>query len=641
MRALVETSKKTRQDTSAGASSLERSPAPNRGDGRVADTDHTPGGPGHDFGRVAAHPRYALATGPDRVVQRTCKACDEEEEGEVRRTSAPDAGRTPSDGGIVNEALQRDIGLSRSEAQPLPSFLRSGFERRFGARFHDVRVVTGPTAAHLNDSLQARAFTIGNHIWFGRGEYRPRDPSGQRLVAHELAHTLQQRAGPPTPSAALKLGSRSDPAEAEADRVADAVMSGRKAPPVVSHRPPALRLEPRRPRPCAVTRGSEDNQLRVRCGSERYRVTFSLHSRREPETRVDVTPGIDFSNVFFDLEICRGGTRVRVRPSVNLTGALRDMVPNLVRGDPLLEGVTVDPELEVEITISESVSGTIRGGPIIDPRTGDVIGGGVTLEVPLGRPERVDCTRERRFLRLRCERLTTVPGRRARPAVTDQQRRHVFFLFPYAQAGPVREVRLGVENETPALVADPEPRLQELAARGFRVKSVRGFASPEGPRQPRRPGGFQGNVELARERGEAARTWLETHCAQCDASSIPAEGRGELHSPGTTPETEGRRLTRHVTPEFLGEPQEPGGPLRAGDPLRPATEQERAALAGSAPAQQRARIFPLLRRAHVIMERTVVVEPARPAVPAREEAGVVACPAVVRNAVRNFLGLGL
>lgn len=68
------------------------------------------------------------------------------------------------------------------------------FEECFGRDFSDVRVHTGQQASDLARSLRARAYTVGSDVVFGDGEYRPREPDGRRLLAHELAHVLQQRA---------------------------------------------------------------------------------------------------------------------------------------------------------------------------------------------------------------------------------------------------------------------------------------------------------------------------------------------------------------------------------------------------------------------------------------------------------------
>src|SRR3954451_11440659 len=84
--------------------------------------------------------------------------------------------------------------LARREAAPLGSEDRRFMEARFGADFGDVRVHTGPAAAALCRALDARAFTLGRDVVFGAGQYAPARPAGRRLLAHELAHVLQQRA---------------------------------------------------------------------------------------------------------------------------------------------------------------------------------------------------------------------------------------------------------------------------------------------------------------------------------------------------------------------------------------------------------------------------------------------------------------
>jgi hypothetical protein len=78
---------------------------------------------------------------------------------------------------------------------PLGEHVRSPLEAAFGASFDEVRVHTDPAADALSRSLAARAFTHGNDIFFRAGEFAPSNSGGRRLLAHELAHTLQQRAG--------------------------------------------------------------------------------------------------------------------------------------------------------------------------------------------------------------------------------------------------------------------------------------------------------------------------------------------------------------------------------------------------------------------------------------------------------------
>jgi len=85
--------------------------------------------------------------------------------------------------------------LSPSQGESLDGKQRKQMEARFQTDFGGVRVHNGHEAAELNEQLQARAFTVGQDIYFGRGEYRPDTPQGGGLLAHELAHTIQQRSG--------------------------------------------------------------------------------------------------------------------------------------------------------------------------------------------------------------------------------------------------------------------------------------------------------------------------------------------------------------------------------------------------------------------------------------------------------------
>ena len=68
----------------------------------------------------------------------------------------------------------------------------SFMQRRFGADFSDVRLHTDASAARMSQEFDAQAFTIGRDVYFGTGQYAPYSDRGRRLLAHELAHTIQQ-----------------------------------------------------------------------------------------------------------------------------------------------------------------------------------------------------------------------------------------------------------------------------------------------------------------------------------------------------------------------------------------------------------------------------------------------------------------
>jgi len=106
------------------------------------------------------------------------------------------------------------------EGRPLDSSARSRMERAFGTRFAAVRLHTGAAAARLARRFHARAFAIGPHVAFDRGEYRPGTLVGDALLAHELAHVGQQAGATRTAAA-----DRSPALERNADRVAAGVMA--------------------------------------------------------------------------------------------------------------------------------------------------------------------------------------------------------------------------------------------------------------------------------------------------------------------------------------------------------------------------------------------------------------------------------
>jgi hypothetical protein len=76
---------------------------------------------------------------------------------------------------------------------PLPTSARAQFEPLFGTAFPNVRIHTDAEAGHLARSIDARAFTSGQNVYFAPGQYNERSTQGRRLLAHELTHTVQQR----------------------------------------------------------------------------------------------------------------------------------------------------------------------------------------------------------------------------------------------------------------------------------------------------------------------------------------------------------------------------------------------------------------------------------------------------------------
>ena len=135
------------------------------------------------------------------AIQRSYSDCEEEiqrqiepeeEEEEVlqakplvqrRATSQATASTAPP---IVSEVL-------RSSGQPLGATTRSFMESRFGHDFSRVRVHSDTQAAKAARAVNARAYTAGRDVVFGSGQYAPGTLAGQRLLAHEMVHVMQQQ----------------------------------------------------------------------------------------------------------------------------------------------------------------------------------------------------------------------------------------------------------------------------------------------------------------------------------------------------------------------------------------------------------------------------------------------------------------
>lgn len=148
-----------------------------------------------------------------------CDSCQEKKRLQRKGNGSPSLGVSP--------ALP-------SGGQGLAAPVRARMEGAFGHSFAGVRVHHDAAAHHAAHSLHAHAFTVGQDVYFARGQYAPESRQGLRLLAHELSHTVQQRglssSASPTALQADDGGFAIDPADAplerEADAAAERVLSG-------------------------------------------------------------------------------------------------------------------------------------------------------------------------------------------------------------------------------------------------------------------------------------------------------------------------------------------------------------------------------------------------------------------------------
>jgi len=150
-----------------------------------------------------------MPLGITRLVQLQVK---EEEEKEPIQAKG-EGGGSP----FLTSSVESSITSERRSGRPLSEAEQIFFGARFDHDFSGVRVHTDTEAEGLTKSVQAKAFTVGRDIFFGKGEYSPRTSEGRRLLAHELTHVVQQTGAGGT----VTPGLRSRPAGDQIRRQAD------------------------------------------------------------------------------------------------------------------------------------------------------------------------------------------------------------------------------------------------------------------------------------------------------------------------------------------------------------------------------------------------------------------------------------
>jgi hypothetical protein len=169
-----------------------------------------PAGRGHAFGQIAITPpppppvpppASRLAIGePDDEFEREA---DRVAERVMRGSGPPDAGaggapvslRARRGGGSPGGHTVAAAGVHAvlaSPGRPLDAATRASLEPRFGHDFSRVRIHADASAAASAGALRALAYTVGRDVVFGTGQYAPETAAGRELLAHELAHVVQQ-----------------------------------------------------------------------------------------------------------------------------------------------------------------------------------------------------------------------------------------------------------------------------------------------------------------------------------------------------------------------------------------------------------------------------------------------------------------
>jgi hypothetical protein len=145
--------------------------------------------------------------------------------------------RTAGNAGVVQmladdgeaESPVYDV-VGKGGGTALDESTRTSMESSFGQSFADVRVHTDERASRSAESVGANAYTVGSDIVFKSGQFDAASTTGQRTLAHELTHVLQQRSGPVDGSDApggIRLSNPSDRFEQAAEDTAGNVVANR------------------------------------------------------------------------------------------------------------------------------------------------------------------------------------------------------------------------------------------------------------------------------------------------------------------------------------------------------------------------------------------------------------------------------
>lgn len=171
--------------------------------------------------------------------------------------SRTNSGTATAPGPYVSPTVRKVVSTG---GQPLDPVFRREAEHRYGEDLSGVRVHTDPEAARSADILDAEAYTYGNHIAFAQGRYLPRSSAGRRILAHELAHVVQQRrGGSPLPG----FGRGNSALEQSADHAASGFARGRGPVEVQGGSAVGVARLPRSLHQCLLASALRDDELRT------------------------------------------------------------------------------------------------------------------------------------------------------------------------------------------------------------------------------------------------------------------------------------------------------------------------------------------------------------------------------------------
>jgi len=452
-------------------------------------------------------------------------------------------------------------------------------------------VHTDARAAESAQAVNALAYTVGRDVVFGAGQYAPSTTGGQRLLAHELTHTIQQQHLQAAPAG---ISERDAPLEYQAQHAADRITSGFVLPALSRAHMPLVARE-MDTRTMAAKDGGVDKVDRNATPGE---------CKLVPKLSANTSGDITSSNAFLQLDLCRGSVSGQIRGELDYGEALQQagqavskFLSNATSGQSSAQALStfsndlkqLKPGAQVKLNllasdvfrlditglgdasaaegasgkataraefdtgpVKLSVEGSVSGGAQEETRyvvTGNVTFGGSKQRAPDCRI----CACDEPQITYHCAHIPGKPGTTppAKPPARPQPR-YIPYFFEYADITP-----------NPRLVQMNQANLYEavsLLDDNYMIARIEGSASPEGPAQGKR-GRFTNNTKLAEARAVEGKKELEAAIQRAIQSPLrmrtdqlsralragyPVIGRGELFGANEKGEVADEALLAHL-----------------------------------------------------------------------------------------------
>ncbi len=481
---------------------------------------------------------------------------------------------------IATPMRQTNINTLIGGGHPLPDSVRKFFEPRFGYDFSGVRIHTGNRASEVARSINAQAFTKGTDIVFGSGQYKPGSCSGDRLLAHELTHVVQQ--GNPAQS---QPGEYSQ-AKTEANKRTTPIISSGTSESIIRRAVSCTTAKKVHGKPNEVGISTIEGSTRTN-----YVVIRSFEISEKPVTKWKYPDpsarfGWDKNNIWIEIDWCKN-TKGSIQIGSAVPSAIRQMFQNLLGQISsgkldmnkslkqanfqhfikimlrLKSGWKISAMLYTDIKGGSEYSGAGAGGCVEwGPFTGCIKGGHEkgfgwnvqgTLSVTwVNVPEGFKCPKEKKQTsklvitpKYTCKQYIPAGTKKITSLESDIDTKSFYIYYPY-----IRHEKKSIDTKRSQIL-----ELTEALQKGYKVVSITGHASPEGPIK-RETRTFMGNEALAQKRADTAKEFVKDICLSVgcagDINAIVPEGKKELYTKWVNgKEAKGQEQGKEAIDKFL------------------------------------------------------------------------------------------